>query len=100
MAFPEALKMLAARAGVELDERTKAGDARNARLRSVLESAIAFYHAVLLHSKAGEPALAYLRDRGFTDATIEKHQLGWAPGGWDTLVRQLAAKRQVDAASS
>ncbi len=95
--FAEALKTLAARAGVELDERTRRDDARNARLREVLESAIAFYHAVLLHSKAGEPALAYLRGRGFTDATIEKYQLGWAPGGWDTLVRQLAAKRQVQA---
>ena len=96
--FAEALKQLAARAGVELDERTRREDVRNARLREVLESAIAFYHAVLLHSKAGEPALSYLKGRGFTDATIEKHQLGWAPGGWDTLVRQLAAKRQVDAA--
>jgi DNA primase len=96
--FPEALKVLAARAGVELDERTKAEDARNARLRTVLESAIAFYHAVLLKSKTGEPALAYLRGRGFTDETIEKHQLGWAPGGWDQLIRQLASKRQVSAA--
>jgi DNA primase len=95
--FPEALKILAARAGVELDERTKAEDARNARLRTVLEGAIAFYHAVLTGSKTGEPALAYLRGRGFTDATIEKHQLGWAPAGWDQLVRQLAAKRQVGA---
>jgi DNA primase len=95
--FAEALKTLAARAGVELDERSRREDARNGRLREVLESAIAFYHAVLLHSKAGEPALAYLRGRGFTDATIEKHQLGWAPGGWDTLVRQLAARRQVQA---
>ncbi len=96
--FPEALKVLAARAGVELDERTKAEDARNARLRTVLEAAIAFYHAVLLRSKTGEPALAYLRGRGFSDETIEKHQLGWAPGGWDQLVRQLASKRQVSAA--
>ncbi len=96
--FPEALKTLAARAGVELDERTKAEDARNARLRTVLEAAIAFYHAVLVKSKTGEPALAYLKGRGFTDETIEKHQLGWAPGGWDQLVRQLASKRQVTAA--
>ena len=95
LGFAEALKVLAARAGVELDERTKQEDARNARLRTVLEGAIAFYHAVLTSSKTGEPALAYLRGRGFTDATIEKHQLGWAPGGWDQLVRQLASKRQV-----
>ena len=98
LAFPEALAQLAGRAGVELDERTKREDARNARLRDVMESAVAFYHAVLLKSKPGEAALAYLRGRGFTDETIEKHQLGWAPGGWDTLGRQLANKRQVSAA--
>ncbi|MCJ7712788.1 MAG: toprim domain-containing protein, partial [Chloroflexi bacterium] len=80
---------------MELDEHTKREDARNARLREVLESAIAFYHAVLVGSKTGEAALAYLKGRGFTDETIEKHQLGWAPGGWDTLARTLAAKRHV-----
>ena len=95
--FPEALKVLAGRAGVEIDERTKREDARNARLREVMEGAIAFYHAVLMHSKPGEPALAYLRGRGFTDATIEQQQLGWAPAGWDQLVRQLASKRHVSA---
>src|SRR3954454_17598966 len=62
--FAEALKTLASRAGVELDERTRREDVHNARLRVVLEAAIAFYHAVLLHSKAGEPALEYLRARG------------------------------------
>ncbi len=95
LSFPEALKLLAGRAGVEIDERTKREDAHNARLREVLEGAISFYHAVLTGSKTGEPALEYLRGRGFTDETIAKHQLGWAPGGWDTLVRKLAAKRQV-----
>ena len=47
-------------------------------------------------SKTGQPALDYLRGRGFTDETIAKHQLGWAPAGWDQLVRQLASKRQVN----
>ena len=95
VAFPEALASLAARAGVELDERTKKEDARNARLREVMDAAIAFYHAVLMKSKAGGPALEYLRGRGFTDEVIEKHQLGWAPAGWDQLARTLASKRQV-----
>jgi DNA primase len=97
LSFPEALKVLATRAGVELDERTTREDARKARLREVLESAIAFYHAVLTGSKTGQPALDYLRSRGFSDETIRKHQLGYAPGGWDTLARQLAAKRQIRA---
>jgi DNA primase len=95
--FPEALKQLAGRAGIELDERTRRDDARKARLREVLEAAIAFYHAVLTKSRAGQPALDYLRGRGFTDATIEAFQLGWAPPGWDTLVRQLNERRQIRA---
>ncbi|HEV7810944.1 MAG TPA: DNA primase, partial [Candidatus Limnocylindrales bacterium] len=93
--FPEALKTLAAKAGVELDERTSREDARKARLRSVMESAIAFYHAVLTGSRMGQPALDYLRGRGFTDATIATYQLGFAPSGWDALARTLAGKRQV-----
>jgi DNA primase len=97
LSFPEALRVLAGKAGVELDERTTREDARRRRLQSVVESSIAFYHAVLTGSKAGRAALDYLRGRGFTDATIATYQLGYAPGGWDTLARTLAAKRQVGA---
>ncbi len=93
--FPEALRTLAQRAGVEIDERTKREDARKARLRQVLDSAIAFYHAVLTGSKTGAPALDYLHGRGFSDATISTYQLGWAPGGWDQMTRQLGAKRDI-----
>jgi DNA primase len=95
LSFPEARRVLAARAGVELDDRTSREDARRARLTAVVEHAVAFYHAVLTGSKAGERALAYLHERGFTDETIEKHLLGYAPSGWDQLVTQLAAKRDV-----
>jgi DNA primase len=93
--FPEALRQLATKAGVEIDERTKREDARRARLRQVLDTGIAFYHAVLTSSKAGGTALTYLHDRGFTDATIETYQLGWAPAGWDQMARQLQAKRDI-----
>jgi len=93
--FPEALRILAQRAGVEIDERTKREDAHRARLRGVLDSAIAFYHAVLTASTAGETALAYLHARGFTDQTIEAYQLGWAPSGWDQMTRMLGTKRNV-----
>ncbi len=96
LSFPEALKRLAARAGVELDERTTREDARRARLREVLETAIAFYHTVLTGHRSGRPALDYLRGRGFTDATIERFQLGWAPPGWDDMSRLLRARRGIE----
>ena len=95
LSFPEALRTLAGKAGVEIDERTKREDIRRKRLRGVLDTAIAFYHAVLTGSKTGKPALDYLHGRGFTDATIETYQLGWAPGGWDVMARQLQAKRDI-----
>ena len=95
LSFPEALKRLAARAGIEIDERTSREDAHKARLREVLENAIAFYHAVLTQSKTGAPALEYLHGRGFTDETIGKFQLGWAPEGWDQMTRMLQARRNV-----
>ena len=95
LTFPEALRQLATKAGVEIDERTKRDDARRARLRQVLDTTIAFYHAVLTGSKGGEPALAYLHARGFTDDTISRHQLGWAPAGWDQMARQLLSKRDI-----
>jgi DNA primase len=94
--FPEALKTLAAKAGVELDERSSREDARKARLREVLDSAIAWYHSVLTAHVSGAPALDYLHGRGFTDETIATFQLGWAPAGWDAMSRQLIAKRGVD----
>jgi DNA primase len=93
--FPEALKLLAAKAGVEIDERTKREDAHRARLRDVLETAIAFYHQVLTSTSLGKPALDYLRGRGFSDATIETFQLGWAPDNWDSMSRTLVEKRNV-----
>jgi DNA primase len=93
--FPDALRVLAAKAGVEIDERTKREDAHRARLRDVLETAIAFYHQVLTTTTLGQPALDYLRGRGFGDATIESAQLGWAPEGWDSMSRKLVEKRGI-----
>ena len=91
--FPEALRRLAGRAGVEISERTSREDARRKRLRDALEAAIAFYHRVLTESHHGQPALDYLRGRGFTDATISAHLLGYAVDAWETLSKALIEKR-------
>jgi DNA primase len=91
--FGEALTLLAAKAGVVLDERSRAEDVRRARLREVLEGAVSFYHAILTTHDLGKPALDYLHARGFTDTTIESQRLGWAPESWDACSKALAAKR-------
>lgn len=91
--FGEALTLLATKAGVVLDDRSRAEDARRNRLREVLEGAISFYHAILTSHELGKSALDYLHARGFTDETIESQRLGWAPESWDACSKALAAKR-------
>ena len=93
--FKAALQTLAGRAGVELSERSSREDAQRKRLMDAMEAAVAFYHLVLTTHKAGKPALDYLHSRGFTDATIESFQLGYAPDAWDAMSRALTTRRNI-----
>ncbi len=93
LSFVDALRVLAKRAGVELE----AEDPRAARVRSEKEAiyhandvAARWFHRVLVESPEGEPARAYAAKRGFTAETIAAFRLGYAPDRWDGLVRELA----------
>jgi DNA primase len=90
--FREALARLAEKAGVELSERTAREDRRKARLREALEAAVAWYREVLLQTKQGERAREYLAERGFTEATLERFTVGYAPNNWEMLTSRLQAR--------
>lgn len=93
--FPQALKSLALRAGVELEPLTpqkKAEDEQYERLHALLEEAVNFYRHNLLQAPAGKPALEYLTARGLLPATIENFGLGYAPDAWDALLNYFTAK--------
>ena len=98
--FPEALKYLAERAGMELPEEELNEEAKRAmdekaRLREMNKlSANCFYY--LLHSKRGQKGLAYLKDRGITDTTIKHFGLGYADIYNDDLYRFLKSKGYSD----
>jgi DNA primase len=87
--FREALERLAERAGVELSERTAAEDRHRKRLRDALEAAIAWYREVLLQTPQAERAREYLVERGFSEATLERFSIGFAPNTWDALTKRL-----------
>lgn len=90
--FPEALRILARKAGVQLQEfDPKAKDAKSRLLESV-ELATKFFEKQLWESPTGRPALKYLRDRGLTDGTIREFRLGWAPGEWHALGAFLSSR--------
>ena len=90
--FREALTRLADKAGVELSERTAREDRRRRRLREALEAAITWYREVLIRTPQGERARAYLTERGFTDETLERFSVGYAPNAWEALSKRLAAR--------
>ncbi len=95
--FREALGRLAEKAGVELSERTANEDRRKRRLREALEAAIAWYREVLLQAHQAERARDYLVERGFTDATLDRFTIGYAPNNWEAMTKRLRSKGFSDA---
>ena len=89
--FASAVEALAGRAGIQVrydaQDTSRQGGKRNSDLAKALERAVEWYHDVLLRAPEGAPARAYLRGRGYDSETVKHFRLGWAPGGWDTLVR-------------
>jgi DNA primase len=91
--FKEALQKLAARAGVELKEyQRETPDQKEAyeNLRKLLEDAIIYYRS---HLFANNDILNYLREkRALTDSTIETFGLGYAPAGYDNLLKHFTQR--------
>ena len=96
--FPEAVKFLAKRAGVTIDERPLSPGEQQRKdekqeLFNIAEIACQFYRAILVSGDDGEPCRSYLVKRGVDPATSEAYRLGFAPDRWDTLCRYLERRR-------
>ena len=94
--FREALERLAEKAGVELSERTAREDRRKRRLREGLEAAVAWFREVLLQAHQAERAREYLAERGFSEETLERFGIGYAPNTWEALTKRLRSKGFTD----
>lgn len=98
--FPEALKILADRAHIELPKSDfkESDDARQKNdLYEVLKWAQLEMHNFFLKSPDAEAARQYVKQRGYTDETIEKFQIGYHPNEWEWFLKR--AHRQFDAAT-
>ncbi len=92
--YIDAVRFLADRSGLKMPEERHENDAvAKLRLR-VLEAnreAARIFHQALYRPE-GQEALDYFHRRGYTDATIRHFGLGFAPAGWDYLLKAMRAK--------
>jgi DNA primase len=96
--YPEAIKYLAKKYNIEIeeteqtDEQKEAADERES-LYVVSEYAKEYFQKTLLNSEEGKAiGLSYFKERGFTKETIEKFELGYSPNSWDAFTSEALRK--------
>lgn len=89
--FLDALKELASKAGVRLPDYDPKKQSERAAILAVLEDAAKFYEAALGHD-IGKRGRAYLEKRGLNAETIKEFGIGYAPNGWENLMKALTKK--------
>ncbi len=98
VSFPEAVKQLAERYGIQLPRR-EMSDKQKRRLSErdqmyqLNRLALEFFRHVLRKDKIGVIAREYLKKRGFSADTATAFNIGYAPPGWDHLLGYVKHKR-------
>lgn len=99
MTFPEALKLLADRAGIKLvqahgpaDRGHEEGPTDRQCIADANAKAIGFFRALYRHGEHGQIARAYVEKRRISPEMIEAFQIGYASDRWDGLVMMIQEK--------
>ncbi|KPL81352.1 hypothetical protein SE18_22090 [Herpetosiphon geysericola] len=90
--FPEALNQLAARAGVQLRQRTvqdEQEDVLRSRMGELNAAAAKFWSHQLLQSPKAAHVRSYIEQRGLLPQAVEQFQLGYASDDWSSLLGYL-----------
>ena len=100
--FIAALEYLAHRAGLEIPRETDTAPAtrRNEPLLTLLERAHTWYDAQLQEHPAAAQATNYLKQRGVAAEIAREFGIGFAPPGWDNLIRFLDTKNNASGDSA
>ncbi len=96
MEFPEALRVLAKRAGVEIiqDRWQTQSSFKKEKIYKINFLAAQFYHYILTQHNVGKKALSYLSKRRINKRIIDTFMLGFAPVGSAALSNYLIGKKQ------
>ena len=93
LSYPDAVRALAKRAGMEVpeDEQYQNRYHQQERLWALSKEAARFFHAQL-YSPAGAEGLAYAQKRGMPKSTLTKFGIGFAPDTWSSLCDAMKQK--------
>ncbi|MEA5051564.1 MAG: DNA primase [Oscillospiraceae bacterium] len=94
--YIEAVKLLAARAGLAMPDDVNDDAMRRRKRMYEINRLTARFFFDSLNTDAGKHARAYLRGRRLADATIKHFGIGWAPDGWTGLRDCLRARGYSD----
>lgn len=91
--YPDAVRFLAKRAGMEVpeDPEYQSRYRQQERLWALCREAALFFHHQL-YLPAGAAGLAYAQKRGLRSATLTRFGMGFAPDRWDSLLKAMTAK--------
>jgi len=92
VAFPEALKILADKAGVGLPRFNARQQNRKSKLYDILKLAADFYHLTLLQSKSAQIARDYIKNRQIDDLSRDNFKIGYSAPEWRSLFNFLKKK--------
>jgi len=101
--FPDVVETLAQQQGMEVPREAGADDGRQKErqdLYSVLEKTNHFYQEQLRSHPQAEVAREYLQNRGLTSQAAHSFGIGYAPSGWDNLLRYFSSENSRDGASA
>ena len=93
MNYPDAVRHLAKRVGMEVpeDEQYQSRYRQQERLWALHKEAARFFHSQL-YAPVGKAALEYALGRGMSKYILTTFGVGYAPDSWDSLVRAMKAK--------
>ena len=97
LSYPDAVRTLAKRAGMEVpeDEQYQSRYRQQERLWALSKEAARFFNAQL-YTDAGREGLEYAQKRGMPQPILTKFGIGFAPNSWDALVNAMRAKGYTD----
>ena len=97
LTYPDAVRSLAKRAGLEVpeDEQYQSRYRKQERLWALNKEAARFFHSQL-YAPEGAKGLAYVQKRGLSKGILTQFGIGYAPDSWNALISAMRKKGYTD----